>query len=129
MTAANCLQLDAAEASATRISSNLPEKLEVAALAVREKAPFLAMQLREALIWRIEELGRNACEALRREDFATAILLTRAATETSAVMWRLRQLIERRQELTDDALYELLTRMNLGDVTPVSHPAITRVRG
>lgn len=46
--------------------ANLPTKVDVAGLGVMEKAPFIAMCLRESLIWRVEEQARNALAALER---------------------------------------------------------------
>ena len=39
------------------LSASLPEKIEIAALGVRSKAPFQLLTVREALIWRTEELA------------------------------------------------------------------------
>jgi len=41
-----------------RVSQSLPDKIEVASLGVREKVPFKALAVREALIWRAEEMAR-----------------------------------------------------------------------
>jgi hypothetical protein len=60
------------------LSQSLPELIDVAALGVRSKAPYQLLVVREALIWRTEELARNACNALEAEDFAVAAILTRA---------------------------------------------------
>jgi predicted trehalose synthase len=47
-----------------RLRSSLPQSVDVAALGVKSKAPFQLLCTREALIWRTEELARNACDAL-----------------------------------------------------------------
>ena len=49
------------------LSQSLPELIDVAALGVRSKAPYQLLVVREALIWRTEELARNACNALEAE--------------------------------------------------------------
>ena len=45
---------------------------------MRSKAPFQLLCMREALIWRTEELARTACDALERDDFAAAAHIARA---------------------------------------------------
>ena len=66
------------------LSASLPSKVEIAALGVLSTAPFQLLTIREALIWRTEELARNACDALEKEDFAVTALLTRGITESAA---------------------------------------------
>lgn len=51
------------------------------------KMPFNALLHREALIWRLVELGRGAFENFQKDNLACSILLTRAAVETSAALW------------------------------------------
>jgi hypothetical protein len=50
---------DLAEARqlAAGLSASLPDKIEIAALGVRSKAPVQLLTVREALIWRTEELS------------------------------------------------------------------------
>ena len=54
------------------------------------KLPYKALLYREALIWRMAELGREALESYQRDKLVSAIALTRAAVETSAALWYLR---------------------------------------
>ena len=54
------------------------------------KLPHKALLYREALIWRMSELGREALESYQRDKLVSAIALTRAAVETSAALWYLR---------------------------------------
>ena len=54
------------------------------------KLPYKALLYREALIWRMSELGREALESYQRDKLVSAIALTRAAVETSAALWYLR---------------------------------------
>jgi hypothetical protein len=49
----------------------------------------------EATIWRAEELGRNALDALCREDFVTAAILTRALMETTGSLLMIYDLLNR----------------------------------
>jgi len=74
---------------AAGLSTSLPDKIEVAALGVRSKVPFQLLTVREALIWRTEELARGACDALEKEDFTVAALVIRSVAESAAMTWYL----------------------------------------
>lgn len=93
------------------IASALPDKIEVAALGVWDKSPYIALAVREALVWRIEELGRGAFEMVQRGDLASAILLTRGVIECTALMSRLSQVVLERATLGPDKLRETLFPM------------------
>ena len=82
----------------------------MAALGVKSKAPFQLLCTREALIWRTEELTRNACDALERDDFAAAAILTRAVTENAALAWQLLDVLEARKN-TPEKLNDMLMRL------------------
>ena len=97
-----------------RIRESLPKVLEVASLGVKSKAPWNLLCTREALIWRIEELARNAHHALERDDVAVAAILTRAVTESAALTWKLMDVLETRKQYTDEEFYETLMRMLVG---------------
>jgi hypothetical protein len=71
-----------------QIESNLPQRVD-AMISPNSKLPFKALLYREALIWRMAELSRGAFENFERNHLAVAILLTRAAVETSAALWYL----------------------------------------
>jgi hypothetical protein len=107
---------DLAEARgiANRLRNSLPSSITAADLGVRSKAPYLLLCAREALIWRTEELARNACDALERDDFAVAAILTRAVTESAAFVWKLMEVLEARQQHSPQQLHELLMRLLLG---------------
>jgi len=96
----------------TILAGSLPESVSVAALGVRQKAPYKALALREALIWRSEEIARGALQMLKQGDFASAIVLSRAVIECTAMMARLaKEVLERRNasaEQLDDTLMKLL---------------------
>jgi hypothetical protein len=94
-----------------RLRSSLPQSVDVAALGVKSKAPFQLLCTREALIWRTEELARNACDALERDDFAAAAILTRAVTENAALAWQLLDVLEARAKYTPQKLNDLLMRL------------------
>jgi hypothetical protein len=96
------------------LSASLPDKIEIAALGVRSKAPFQLLTVREALIWRTEELGRGACGALEREDFTVAALLIRSVAESAAMTWYLLEILENRKRYTPAELNDILMRMFAG---------------
>jgi hypothetical protein len=93
---------------ANRLRDCLPKSVDVAALGVMQKAPFNLLCAREALIWRTEELARNACDALERDDFTAAAILVRAITESAALAWKLMELLDDRQRYSTSELGDLL---------------------
>jgi hypothetical protein len=97
-----------------RLSASLPSHIDVAALGVRSKAPYQLLVIREALIWRTEELARNACGALEKEDFAVAALLARAVAESAALTWYLVRVLEERAAYTPDQLNDKLMQLLVG---------------
>jgi hypothetical protein len=107
---------DLAEARrlAAGLSVSLPNKIEIAALGVRSKAPFQLISVREALIWRTEELARSACDALEKEDFTVAALLIRSIAESAAMTWYLLEILENRKGYTPAELNDKLMRMFAG---------------
>ena len=99
---------------AAGLTASLPDKIEIAAIGVRSKAPFQLISVREALIWRTEELARNACDALEKEDFTVAALLIRSIAESAAMTWYLLEILENRKGYTPAELNEKLMRMFAG---------------
>lgn len=99
---------------AAGLSASLPDKIEIAAIGVRSKAPFQLISVREALIWRTEELARSACDALEREDFTVAALLIRSIAESAAMTWYLLEILENRKGYTPAELNDKLMRMFAG---------------
>ena len=69
------------------LESNLPKLVDGWALSQLSKLPFKVLVCREALNWRMAELGRTAFEEFEKDNLAAAIVLTRAAVETSAALW------------------------------------------
>ncbi|MBY3210074.1 hypothetical protein ELI24_39080 [Rhizobium ruizarguesonis] len=96
------------------LRESLPQSIDVAALGVRSKAPYQLLCTREAVIWRTEELARTACDALERDDFAAAAILTRAVTENAAMTWSLLEVLETRGKYDPEQLNELLMRLLAG---------------
>jgi len=76
------------------LSDGLPKRVDPASISYTAKIPFKAMDYREALIWRTEELARTACEMFVRDELASAVTLTRACMETVAAMWYLKEKIQ-----------------------------------
>lgn len=71
------------------LESNLPARVDAAAVSLSAKLPFKALCYRGALVWRFAELCRSAFESYTDDKLASAILLTRAAVESAAAMWYL----------------------------------------
>lgn len=95
------------------LSESLPSRVDHASISVTAKIPFKAMDYREALIWRTEELARIACEMYDRNELASAVTLTRSCMETVAAMWYLKEKIQnvidtKEVEDIDDVLMKLL---------------------
>ncbi len=99
---------------ADALRDSLPQSVDVAALGVREKAPFQLLCTRAALMWRTEELARTACDALERDDLAAAALLSRATVESAALAWSLMEVLDERQKLSPQQLNDTLMRMLVG---------------
>jgi hypothetical protein len=106
--------LDEARQLVESFAGNLQSSIPAAGLGVRPNAPFLILCVREALIWRTEELARCACNVLAKDDLAAGILLTRAVIESAAFIWRLKQLLDTRQTYTPDDLQDKLEKMLVG---------------
>jgi len=79
--------------------------------------------VREALIWRTEELARNACKALEGDDFAVAAILTRAITENAALTWKLKEIQDKRSGKSPEELNTALMRALAGSSTWEEAPA------
>jgi len=97
-----------------QVAGTLVTELDVSAVGVRDKAPFFVLCLREGLLWRLEEMGRNATAALERGEEASGITLARCVTEAAAMMWRVFKLVENRAEHGLEALHEDVERMWIG---------------
>ena len=71
------------------MESRLPKRVDAMAVSRISKVPYKVLFYREALIWRMAELSRTAFEDFQREKLASAMVVTRAAVETSAALWYL----------------------------------------
>jgi hypothetical protein len=71
------------------LESSLPRRVDGWALSQLSKLPFKVSVCREALSWRMAEVGRAAYEEFGKDKLAAAIVLTRATLETSAALWYL----------------------------------------
>lgn len=71
------------------LESSLPKRVDAMVVSPTSKLPFKVLLYREALIWRMAELGRAAFESFEQDRLVTAIVLARAAVETSAALWYL----------------------------------------
>lgn len=82
------------------INANLPNKIGAASLSHNSKLPFKALSLRALLIYRIVDLSEVAIYLYETNKIVSAIILTRAIFETSAVLYwlhkRLKKVVETR---------------------------------
>lgn len=102
-----------ADARLSLLEGARPKSVDGFALSSISKLPFKALRYRESLLWRIVQLGRGAFESFASSKLASAILLTRAVTETSAALWylsvKLKAAVEAKELGTiDDSLVKLL---------------------
>jgi hypothetical protein len=94
------------------LEKSLPRRVD-ATVSPDSKLPFKALLYREALIWRMAELGRGALENFEKNRLTLAILETRAAVETSAALWYLHAKLDAAAEASavgdiDDFLIRLV---------------------
>jgi hypothetical protein len=116
-------ELATAKEMTRRLGQSLPQFIEVAALGVRSKAPYQLLVVREALIWRTEELARNACTSLECDDFAVAAILTRSITENAALTWKLKEILDKRAGKSPEELNTALMRALAGSKSWEEAPA------
>src|SRR5262249_31434404 len=115
--------LNEIEGRLTLLESNLPSRNDRASVSLTAKIPFKALDYREALSWRFAELSRSAFEAFKNDKLGTAIILTRAAVETTSALWYLNRKIKTAIEL--DAvgdIDEYLMRLLMGSKTDPAMP-------
>jgi hypothetical protein len=109
-----------------------PKSLDGFALSPISKLPFKALRFRESLLWRIVQLGRGAFENFESNKLASAILLTRATTETSSALWyllaKLKTVVEARElGSIDDSLVKLLMGSRTDPALPQALSVLTFV--
>ena len=71
------------------LESAKPTRIDGLSISSTSKLPLKVMWFKAALGWRMSELSKTAFDALEREQFASAIILTRAAAESCAALWSL----------------------------------------
>jgi hypothetical protein len=100
------------------LEPSLPKRVDGWALSQMSKLPFKVLGYREALAWRMAELGRAAFEEFEKDRLAAAIVLTRAAVETSAALWYLCGKVEASVESAEVGdIDDYLMKMNMGIAT------------
>jgi hypothetical protein len=100
------------------LEANLPKRVDGRALSQLSKLPFKVLVYREALSWRTAELARAAFEEFERDRLAAAIVLTRAAVETSAALWYLCAKVNASVESADVGdIDDYLMKMSVGIAT------------
>jgi len=94
----------------------LPSKVEANKLGCRSKLPFKAISLREALLYRVTELGEVSCRLYEDNMMASAFTLTRSVLETSAMLHWLQKKMEETvtSQKVGEELDTLLMRALLG---------------
>lgn len=78
--------MDEVRSNLELLESNLPTRVDAKSVST-SKLPWKVLVHREALAWRMAELGRAAFQAFEQDTLVAAIVLTRAAVETSAALW------------------------------------------
>ena len=100
------------------LESSLPKRVDGWALSQMSKLPFKALVYREALAWRMAELGRAAFEEFEKDRLSAAVVLTRAAVETSAALWYLCGKVEASVESAEVGdIDDYLMKMSMGIAT------------
>lgn len=84
--------LEEAKAWVEHLRQHLPSQVDPVGLS-RVKLAFGPLACREAVIWRLVELGDSACQCYEQERIASGILLTRAVTECAAIVWYLMEAV------------------------------------
>jgi hypothetical protein len=97
---------------------SLPAQINAPGIS-RVKLPGIATWSRETLLWRFTGLAQDALEKLSQNRLISAMLLTRAAVETTAALWYLEAKIKRALASSDLAeLDEKLKRLVFGHKDP-----------
>ena len=100
---------------------SLPAQINAPGIS-RVKLPGIATWSRETLLWRFTGLAQDALEKLTAKRFASAMLLTRAAVETTAALWYLDTKIKQALGSSEIAeLDEKLKRLVFGQKDRSAH--------
>jgi hypothetical protein len=108
-----------------RLEASRQSRLDARDLGTRSQLPFYALYCREIWMWRVVELGRDAFNCFENEDFVSAMVLTRAAMETTAALWTLRAKLEKALKLGSVNISELgtyLAQLRVGQGKAVARP-------
>jgi hypothetical protein len=106
-----------------RLEAHLQPRLDARDLGARSQLPFYALYSRETLMWRVIELSCDAFECFLKEKFVSAVVLTRAAMETTAALWTLRGKIEKALKLGSVGdLGPYLARLRVGQGKGIAQP-------
>ena len=116
-----------AERNLSRVASSRPSHIRIVDIGVWSKGPYKALVVRGGLLWRSEEIGRNAIRAFTENDRATAILLTRSIIENAALHWRLAAVLTDRKQMLKEGLDEVLMKMLMGWKGDADFPAAFNV--
>jgi hypothetical protein len=106
-----------------RLEASLPRRVDGFAVSPVSQLPFKVLRYRAALMWRMAELVRSAFGHFEEGELASAILLTRAAMETTAAMWYLHKKVFASVESgtvgnIDEYLFRLLVGMKNDPAMP-----------
>jgi len=82
----NAQHLAEAQGFSERLSSSLPDRIQIAALTLKSKLPFKAVSIRELLIHRMAALASAAVDLFTEKRAIPGVIVTRAIVETAAVM-------------------------------------------
>jgi hypothetical protein len=115
------------------LQQSLIPRLDAADVSVRAKLPFHVIQHREGLAWRCAELAADARDAISARRWAAASLLVRAAVETAAACWYLKNKVAAAisTKLTSDldaAVHRSLLGSRTSDVLPEAINVMTFVQ-
>jgi hypothetical protein len=103
------------------LESSLPKRIDGMGLSPISKLPYKALLYREALIWRMAELSREALERFEKNKLVSGIVLARAAIETTAALWYLCTKVE--SVVTSGVLGNIddyLMQLTMGNATEAS---------
>jgi hypothetical protein len=111
------------DVSITWLQANRPTSIAGMEISAESKLPFKVLICRGAFAWRISELADGARENLNSGRLVTAVLLARAACETCAAVWYLRDRVRRAvQDRSVDAIDAQLMRLLLGNKVDADMP-------
>jgi hypothetical protein len=112
------------------LEAKLAKRLDAMAVSRTTKVPWKALLLREVLSWRMADLARGAFENFEKERLASAIVLTRAAVETSAALWYLCGKVAAAIDAkTVGDIDDYLMRLMMGSKTESAMPQALNVLG